>query len=360
MPATISSDTFALANKFLAKIAGGPSLFLVPVKKGFLITSSNKGNIGTFRVQSDEFLENAIEIDKDALLNATKNRKDLTFAVEGGVLNIKGKGYSAELAVSEAASVPTISKPEESAKSFTLSQDMWTWVAEAINTLRIEKAVSTIDISLYVRITDKGAFAAAYDINHMSFTFSKSTKGSVEFLLPFDVAQTLVKELPIIGTQIQLVPGAVILKTNQLSAQIALLSEADANSLDPQTVYDKCLEVPKVKGISMSMNRESLEGFFNNGSALAEAKTAVVSFDVSEKGAVAEIKSASGKIKAIVKTSCAVKIRFALQFTFVQQFLEKSKGQETVELTVIPEAFAVIKNSGAYYVAGLISEEARD
>lgn len=356
MPAIISSETISVADKFLSKVAGGATLFLVPGKKGISLVSANKGNVASFRVPCEVFIDAPMEIDRNSLVSAAKGRKDLKWSVEAGTLKLQSKGYETELAVSEAPSTPSLQKDAEDASSIVLTQEIWEWVVDAIDKLRIDKTASTVDISLYVRVTEKGSFAVAYDMNHMAFMFNKALKGSLEFMLPFDVAQMIVKELPVIGTEISLSKAAATFRSKELTVQIALNAEVADNSLDPSTVYQKCLEVPKSEGKAVSFDRASLETFVANGAALPESTTSIVSFTVKDKGAVAEVKSASGKVKASIKGDSDSPLRFALSFMFLQQLLGKSK-EEQVSITVVPEAFVLVKSAGYYYVAGLVSEE---
>jgi len=357
MPTLISADSIITASKFLGKIANGPTFFLVPAKRGITIVATNKGNVGTFRVPCDPFLTESVEIGRDALINAVKNRKDVMIEQTAGALVITSKAYTAELAVAEAASVPMMQKAEgEEAKTVVLEEAVWQWIAESITRLQLERTATTVDVSLYVRVNQKGAFAVAYDMNHMAFVFDKALKGDVEFMLPMDVAQLLVKELPVVGTEIVLTRGAATFQTKTLGVQIALASEAGDNALNPADVYAKCLEVPKAEGTSAQIDRASLESFVENGQALTEAKSSIVSFRLANKGSTAEMKSASGRVKAALKVTCDTEVKFALSFSYVQQLLEKGKGKEAIEITVIPESFALLKNAGCYYVAALVSE----
>lgn len=356
MPTPISADSIITASKFLGKVASGPTFFLVPAKKGITIVATNKGNVGTFRIPCEPFLTESIEISRDSLINAVKNRKDVMIEQTTGALVITSKAYTAELTVAEAASVPMMQKSEEEAKTVVLEESIWQWISESISRLQLERTATTVDVSLYVRVTQKGAFAVAYDMNHMAFVFDKAVKGEVEFMLPMDVAQLLVKELPVVGTEIVLTRGAATFQTKTLGVQIALASEAGDNALDPADVYAKCLEVPKTAGTSAQIDRASLESFVENGQALTEAKSSIVSFRLASKGSTAEIKSASGRVKAALKATCETEIKFALSFSYVQQLLEKGKGKDAIEITVIPESFALLKNAGCYYVAALVSE----
>lgn len=359
MTATIQPDTLLTASKFLSKVAGGKTFFIVPSKKGPRLVAGGEGNVAAFNLPCESFLESAVEIERDSLLNAVKNRKELTFKVDGGTLEIRSSGYAIDLAVAEAPSFPAVSRGEDNdISTFTLTQDLWEWVAGAIGSLKVTQTTSNVEVGFYVNINEKGAFAVAYDMNHMAFMSSSkvTSKNKLEFMMPFNTASMLVKDLPTVGTEIRLARTWVSFRTKELGVQLALMSEA-TNSLQPRDVYSKCVEVRKQKGIEVNINRSAVEAFVTNGAALPESKTALVSVDVREKAAKADLRSPSGKISAVMKATASKPIKFALSFQYLSQFLEKSKGNESVDMVVIPEAFAMMKANGIYYVAGLSNEE---
>ncbi len=360
MASTIQPETIQTASKFLGRVASGKTYFLVPSKKNVRLVAGSEGNVAMFNLPCTPFLESAVEIERDALLNAIKNRKELTFNVEGGTLVIKAPGYTIDLAVVDAPSFPSMGKSDndDEATSINLSQELWEWIAGAIGALKVSQTASNVEVCFYVRINEKGGFAVAYDMNHMAFKFDKKVTSdeTLDFMLPFEVASVLVKDMPVVGTDIKIAKGWVKFKTAQLGVQLALMAES-MNGLQTSEVLKRCLDIPKQKGVSVQINAESLKAFVGNGSALAESKTSLVEFKITKKEAKAELRSASGKVSATMKAVANEELHFAMSFQFLSQFLEKAKESESIDLTVVPEAFATIKHAGVFYVAGLAQPE---
>jgi hypothetical protein len=75
-------------------------------------------------------------------MNAIKGRKEVSVETTTGSLVVRNKSYIAELATTEAASVPQMQEQsKEGSSSITLDQNLWEWISTAVDRLRLERRI---------------------------------------------------------------------------------------------------------------------------------------------------------------------------------------------------------------------------
>ncbi len=355
----LENATLESAFRLINKVAAAPSAFLVPNDRGLLLVSAYKGNVAQFQLSGYEIkgLTGPREILSQALLAAIRNRKEISLGYENGSLVIRGKGgYKAEVMMNEPTAVPEVLKQENS-KAIKFDEDTWKWIGESINRLRISVTSSSLDdVTFLCSITSKGAFAVAYDMQHMAFATSKRLKGDVQFSLPLSTASLLVKDLPSMGAKISLSDTSVNFDHKQFKAQIALASEESAVSAD--TVRNTCLSIPESAGTQIELNEADLTMFLDNSDSIYVTGSTVQC--KGEKGGEKlnmVLSSPNGRITAAISSSVLKKeVEFNVDPRFLKEAkdkAEKDEGKISINKT---DNKMILRGKGIFYVASLAGE----
>lgn len=286
-----------------------------------------------------------------ALRDATKGRKSLEVEYSKTMCKIRSGNYKVELTTVDALEVED-TKAEgdksETVVEFSSEQSSWLKQACAVVALKPTALLSTT-MPLAIKLSEKGAFVACYDVNHMAFLNSTEATGDMEFTLPLDVMMSVLDAFG--GSPFKMELDQAMVKLGNKLVKVWLsLPQDEANQLSIGDVLNTAKSVKKAEGYSMSLNKNELIGFFDNSRSVATKERSEIKGVVDDGKLKLSVTTVQGTAKTIIKTKCKP-CEFAIDFEYLDEAVRKAG--ESVELKLVTDEFLAVKLATSTVVVSL-------
>lgn len=321
----------------LAPPTSGNLTFVSKGNKVTLISSADVSRLHSIIPCSVEG-EGEFAIPLQALRDAVKGRAKLSLTYKNAILSVQSGKYKADLATVDVIPLDEID-PEEST-DWRLTADQASWLKKALRDVSLKPTdLLSTWMPAGIKITDKMAFVACYDTQHMSWATSKEVTGDFQCVIPIDTASNIMEVFGKAPFVIKQMRNRIEVKTKTTSVILNLPSTDEIPSLDD--VQGKIKEASKIEGQTFEFKKASITAFLDNAKAVIGKDRAelVVSSKKGEKGISAAIRTDQGQVESMIpgKGQGTFKIDYAY---FIEGL---SKCEDHVILNVVDDAFLSMK-----------------
>lgn len=355
MRATIDSDIIQEALRICLRLAApisGNVTFKTDGPKLYMLSSSELSRC-TVLMPCEVTGTALFAISTESLKSATKGRKELEMVYSKTMLNIKSGRYHSSLTTVDAIQVDEDASPEEG-KIWKLSADQAMWLKSAVATVALKppQNLSTY-MPISVRLTDKSAFVACYDENHMAFVNDREITGSLDLTLPIETLNSVLDVFNKLNFSMNVTKSSLVVK-NKLVNVILALPETEDEELGASAVLGKAKESLKADGLQIELNRNDVLAFLDNARAVATKERAELKI-VTDAGKVSmEVSTVNGTSKITIKGGVKKHSVFNVDFEYFDEAVRKCG--DSVIFKVVMDAFISFKTKSAHILVALNQE----
>ncbi len=258
-----------------------------------------------------------------ALRDATKGRKTLSVVYSKTLCKITSGAYSCELATVDALE-PDNSDDEKIGKPVKLDADQITWLRQALSNVMLKPtALLATYMPVSIKLTEKGAFVACYDTNHMAFIGSNEITGDMNVKLPIDMLASVLDAFQKTTFKLETSVSNLYV-TNQLVKVVLSLPQVEDNELTIEEVIEAAKGTKNAKGQEIEIDKDALVAFLDNARAVATKERSELKIDIDVGKLRFDVTTANGSIKAVVKASSTKKGMALIDFEFMDEAVRKS------------------------------------
>lgn len=284
-----------------------------------------------------------------AFRDATKGRKTLTINYDKTLCKISAGNYKCELSTVDSMEADSLDE-EKVGKAIKMTMEQVSWLKSAIATVALKPtALLATYMPISIKLTEKGAFVACYDVNHMAFINSSEINGTMEIKLPLDMFQSVLDAFGKAPFKIEM-SKSNLYASNALVKVVLSLPQEDENDLKIEEVIETAKGTKTSKGQDIEVSKSDLIAFLDNARAVAtkERSETKISTDVGKMKF--EVTTSNGSIKAIIKASCKTKTNALIDFEFLDEAVRKSA--DMVVMKLVKDEFIAFKlKSGTVVVS---------
>lgn len=364
MIVSIDTELLEAAVKTVAKVASlasANSLAHFKIEGSFLeIAATNKGTGVALRVPckvKTNSKHNMFNVDPYSLLAAVANRKSIILELGISTVKISADRYKAELVTTTADAEAILPKDVKNGPdSVKISQEIIEFIRGNLDQIDL-KPIFEMDsyMPVAVRVTDKGAFMTCYDNWHMAFVLDKKVTGKINFCLPSNSLNLLVKEFR--GKSYRMIAtDSVLYAYNDLFELALTLPQQDSqNIIPPEEAYNLAMVIRREKGINVMLAAEDVKSLSANIDAVYK-RGEHIDFDVDSKECKVTLKSTYGRVTSVVRCRSDKPIKFRAGFGYLKDVLTKVSGTK-IEATVVPEKMVFFSKGKRTFMLALIDRE---
>lgn len=314
---------------------------LAPPSSGNITISSVKGRVSVVSLSDISrcaiVLPCKVDTDGDfavplqALRDAVKGRKELVLNYANTMLNITSGSYKAVLATVDV--VPLDELDKEETVEWKITAEQGDWLKTALKAVALKPTVLLSSwMPAGIKLTDKGAFVACFDTQHMSWVNSKEITGDFECVLPIDTMQNIMDAFSKSAFVLEQGKSFITVRNKLTKVVLNVPTTDDLPSL--QQVREKIIEAGKVKAATFTFAKADLDAFLANSKAVLSKERAELVVE-GDKEIRLSIKTVQGEVKAKLKGTG--KGTFKIDLEYLQELT--SKAPEEITLNVVDGAF---------------------
>lgn len=290
----------------------------------------------------------------EGLKTLLRKRSKVELQYINTMLVVSEKGYRAQLATVDPVEQQALAErnvDKLKGKKWKLSADQSKWLNTSVNevNLKVVEALSPF-MPITVKITDKGAFIACYDNNHMSFIRSKEMTGDLDVTMPASTFAPVLEAFAGSNLMMEVCESALVLKNKVLKISM---------SLPNVDTYIPVTELLKLANQSLAsdhqlltLNRETLIDFMDSCKAVATKERSELKVKASGKKVVLTVGTIAGNINQNLSLAKAINLEFSLDFSYFQEAVTKSIGEE-LEIRVIKDSSLIVGAKNGYSIISL-------
>lgn len=279
--------------------------------------------------------EGEFAIPLQALRDAIKGRDNLTLLFKNAVLTVTSGKYKAELSTVDV--LPADPLDEEEATEWKLGEDQSAWLKKALRDVALKPTTLLSSwMPVGVKLTDKGAFVACYDTQHMSWAQSKEVKGNFECVLPLETMTNVIDIFHKIPFVIKQTRSRIEVKSKLFEVKLNTPTLEDLPSL--ADVQAKIREAAKIDSSTFQFNKAAFMTFLDNARAVIGKERAEVVI-AGGKGVNVSIRTGQGQVAAALAGQG--KGEFKIDYEYLLECV--SRAGDEVQLNVVQGAFASMK-----------------
>lgn len=275
-----------------------------------------------------------------ALKDATKGRKELTLLYDKTLCKISGASYKCELPTVDA--IDSDDTEEKLDKSVSLDVDQVTWLKSAVAVVALKPTpLLATFMPVAIKLSEKGAFIACYDENHMAFMRSKEIKGSMELKIPLEVLTAVFTNLGKTGLNIALSKSGMTVsnKLVKLNLNLPQEEETDLKLSEVLQTAQASVATGKTNGIAIELDKAEVQSFMDNARSVATKERSEVRMEFAKDKLKLEVSTANGMVRTVVKAKCGQSVTALIDFDFFDEAIRKSGA--TVALSLVKSEFMV-------------------
>lgn len=306
-------------------------------KKVFLHSASETASCSVNMPASVEGKAGTFAISLNSLRDATKGRKELEIEYAKTMCKIKSGSYKADLATVDALEIEAGEQEKREKTEITADQSAWLYSAVSTVALKPTALVSTF-MPVAIKLTDKGAFVACYDTDHMAFLNSQEIKGDMEFKLPIDTMTAVLDAFKASAFTLELGQAGITAGNKLIKVSLALPQEEES-ALTLEDVINTAKSAKKADGMALVVPKEELVAFLDNARAIATKERSEIKVKVEDGKMKVEVVTVQGSTKTSIKTK-AKSCEFAIDFEYLDEAVRKCKDE--VNMKLVKDAFIAV------------------
>jgi len=290
--------------------------------------------------------EGEFAIPIQSLKDATKGRKTLELIYKNASLTVVSGKYKAELTTVDV--LPLDEQEAEEGTEWKLDTTQSSWLRKALREVALKPtALLSSWMPVGVKLSDKSAFVACYDTQHMSWTTSKEVKGQFECVLPIETMTNVIDLF-------HKAPFTI----RQTKSRIEVITKLSQVFLNTPTLDDmpglpdvqaKIREASKIDGATFVFDKENMVNFLDNARAVIGKERAEVAVEGAGKGISVSIRTDQGQVSAALPGNG--KGTFKIDYEYLYEGI--TKAQAEVTMTVVQGAFVALKLASSSIIIAL-------
>lgn len=289
-----------------------------------------------------------------SLKDATKGRKTLNFLYEKTLCKISSGAYKCELPTVDAMEVES-TDDEKVGKAIKLTAEQAQWLKGAVATVSLKPTpLLATFMPVSIKLTDKGAFVACYDENHMAFVSSSEINGDMETKFPLDVFTSVLDVFGKAVFKIE-VSKSNLYVSNALVKVVLSLPQEEDNELKIDEIIEAARGSKASKGSEIEINKNDICAFLDNARAVATKERSEVKVETEAGKMRLSVNTANGSMKAVVKASCQKKEQALVDFEFLDEAVRKCG--DSVIMKLVKGEFIAIRLKVGTVIVSLNQEE---
>lgn len=318
---------------------------LIAAKGKLTLTSSGDISRCSIIVPSEVEGELDIAVPIQALKDAVKGRAKIELGFANSTLVVKSGAYKAELATVDV--IPWDDQNPEETKEWKLEAAQAAWLKKSLRDVQLKPtSILSSWMPAGIKLTDKGAFVACYDTQHMSWATTKEVTGEFECVMPIETMLNLVDVFHKSNFVILQGKTRILVKNKLVTVQLSLPATDDMPSIED--VQAKIKEAAKIDGQIFKFQKAGFLTFLDNAKSVMGKDRAEILVSYG-KGVELLIKTGQGQVKNVIKGAGSGK--FSIDFEYMQELV--GKAPEVVELKVVGDAFLSSKLTSSTLIVAL-------
>lgn len=306
-------------------------------KKVFMHSASATSTCSVNMPASVEGKAGTFAISLNSLRDGTKGRKELEIEYAKTMCNIKAGAYKASLATVDALEIEATET--EKGTKLEITADQAAWLKSAVATVALKPtALVSAFMPIAIKLSDKGAFVACYDTDHMAFLNSSEIKGDMEFKLPLDTLTAVLDAFGASAFTLELGQAGIVAANKLIKVQLSL-PEEEENALSLKDVIETARGAKKADGQAMSVPKEELLTFLDNARSIATKERSEIKVKVEDSKMKIEVVTVQGQTRTVIKTK-AKSCEFSIDFEYLDEAVRKCK--DDVDLKLVKDAFVAV------------------
>lgn len=286
-----------------------------------------------------------------ALKDAISGRKELIFEFDGSLLTIKSGRYRVQLTTQDAIAVD---KEEVTGKPWVVSVEQLTWLKNAVASVYLKPTQNiTSFMPVSVQLTEKSAFVACADGNHMMFMRSKEVTGNLEFTLPIDTLTAVLDTFNKVKCKMLLTGSALHVKNQLVDVSLALPASEDGTVIGIDLLREKALESLKVDADSIELKKKEVIDFLSNSRSVSDKSRSEVQVKCEPDFVTLTVKTTLGTAKAKLQATTKLEAEFKIDAEYFEEAVRKSGESVVIKYA---ESFLIMKTADAHSLIALNQE----
>jgi len=286
-----------------------------------------------------------------ALKDAISGRKDLIFEFDGSLLTIKSGRYRVKLTTLDAIAVE---REEVTGKPWTVSIEQLSWLKNAVAAVYLKPTQNiTSFMPVSVQLTDRSAFVACADANHMMFTRTKEVTGDLEFTLPIDTLTAVLDTFNKVQCKMLLTGSALHVKNKLVDVSLALPATDDDSVIGISMLREKAQESLKVDAQSIDLKKKEVQDFLANARAVSDKSRSEVQVNCEPGFVTLTVKTTLGTAKSKIEATTKLDAEFKIDAEYLEEAVRKSGESVLIKYA---ESFLVLRTAEAYSLIALNQE----
>ena len=279
-------------------------------------------------------------IGTESLRDATKGHQQVAMVYDKTMLNIKNGKYSTSLTTVDAIAMEE--QIEEKGDTWKLTVEQAQWLKSAVSQVALKPTANiTAFMPVSVKLSDKGAFVACYDNQHMAFTNDKEIKGELDVTLPLETFNAVLDTFNKIAFKMTVTPSSLLVKNKIVDVTLSLPSTEDDAQIGTSAVMGKAKEALKADGTQIEVSKSELQAFLDNAKAVATKERSEIQVTTDAGKLTLVVKTVNGTVKNTLKASVKNKQSWNIDLEFLSEAI--TKCGESVYLKVVENAFVCVR-----------------
>lgn len=326
-------------------------------KKVFMHSGSETSRCSVNMPAEVEGKANTFAVSLNALRDATKGRQKLNIEYSKTLCKISSGSYKCELSTVDAIELDHQTE-EKIGKPIKLTSEQAQWLKQAVATVALKPTeLLATYMPLSIKLTEKGAFVACYDTNHMAFISSNEINGAMETCLPLDIVGAVLDTFGKAVFKIETSKSNLYV-SNALVKVVLSLPQEDEGALKLEEVIDAAKGSKASKGQEFEVDRDDLIAFLDNARAVATKERSEIKLSLEPGKMRLDVLTANGSTRATIKASCTKKAVAMIDFEFLDEAVRKSNA--TVIMKLVMDEFIAFKLKAGTVIVSLNQSEASE
>lgn len=352
----VDSELLNSALKSMMRLAQPEIVNLMFKDDHLILKGAGPSSACKLKLQLEDSVDQTTEITVSiSLLSSVIEKcKSLELEIAGTVLNVKSKGYTAEVLGTEDQSISIIPKEVLSGDSgFVLGRKFMNELLKVLPKLELKPLLSTYsEVPIGIKATSKGTFVACFDFAQSATVFIKEATGDFEFILP-SISQFNVMAKELSNQKYKLVITDTTMYAWNDIFQVSLsLPQQEGEQLALSDIVDlvKHLETEKFK--NLVFKTQTIKDFLGRSRSIYD-KDSVFTVKAEGDKAKIELKATVGNTSLITKLGKPIdKTEFQCDLNFFQALVMKSTS-DNISLKITPQLMK-LKDGPVSYLMSLI------
>lgn len=291
-------------------------------------------------------------VNVEAFKTLLRNRNKVELQYISTMLVVSEKGYKAELPTTDAVESISyrnmVNQKVKNGKTWKVTAEQGKWLKNTTDevNLKVVEALSPF-MPILVKLTDKGAFVACYDNNHMAFVRSNDMQGNVDFTMP---AATLTNVLQAFyGSSYVIEVGEQMMQVRSKLLKVGMnLPNADSY-LPVEELLNLASKTLKTKKDQLELDKQQLTDFLNSCKAVATKERSELKVKATGKRVQLLVRTIAGNVTQNLQLKTPCECEFSLDFLYMEEAVSKCVD-DTITIGVIKDSSVIVGSKHGYTI----------